>query len=123
MLYDSVWPLPTVALTVAALVAVGQVFTRQNHRWRLIAALVVLTFCSASAARIEGRRRANSDMREESPNLPLAAFSSESEAAKLGPPEMPSGVAYETFGAMDCKLLLHSKGAYIFFPTDRDVPG
>jgi hypothetical protein len=28
---------------------------------------------------------------------------------------MPSGVAYETFGAMDCKLLLRSKGAYIFF--------
>jgi hypothetical protein len=55
-------------------------------------------------------------MIDESPNLPLVAFSSKSAAAKLGPPEQPSCVGYETFGGMDCKLLLHSKGLYYFFP-------
>ena len=72
-------------------------------------------FCSATAALIRGRHNANLDMIEESPNLPLVAFSSTSAAAKLGPPEQPSCVGYETFGAMDCKLLLHSKSVYFFF--------
>jgi hypothetical protein len=117
MLYDSVWPLPTVAVAVAVLAAAAHHLTRSrgSHRWLVVASLILLMFCSATAALIRGRQNANLDMTEESPNLPLVAFSSKSEVAKLGPPDQPSCVAYETFGAMDCKLLLHSKGVYYFF--------
>lgn len=121
MLYDSVWPLPLMAVVIAVFVAAAHHYTslRASHRWWVIAVLVLFMFCSATAALIRGRHNANLDMTEESPTLPLVAFSSKSEAAKIGPPEQPSCVGYENFGAMDCKLLLHSKGVYFFF---RPIP-
>lgn len=117
VLYSSVWPLPTVAVAIAALAAAAHRLSRSrgNHGWWAVATLILLIFFSATAALIRGRQNANLDMIEESPNLPLVAFSSKSEAAKLGPPDQPSCVAYQTFGGMDCKLLLHSKGSYYFF--------
>lgn len=117
MLYNSEWPLPFLAIAISTIAAATQHFARMTpaRRWWLIPALILLTFVAAAAALVRGRQNANSDMFEESPELPLVAFASKSEAAKRGPPEQPSCVAYETFGGMDCKLLLRSKGVYYFF--------
>jgi hypothetical protein len=117
MLYGSVWPLLTLAIGIVVFAAVAHHYANRlrGYRWWIVALLVLFLFCSATAALIRGRRNANWDMVEESSNLPLVAFSSRSEAAKLGPPEQPSCVGYQNFGAMDCKLLLHSKGLYYFF--------
>jgi hypothetical protein len=115
-----------VVAATALLLAVAHYFalSLQNHRWWAMAALLLLMFCSAKAALARVRHNANLDMMEESPNLPLVAFSSKSTAAKLGPPDQPSCVAFETFGGMDCKLLLHSKGLYYFFrPLSNSLAG
>lgn len=126
VLYDSVWPLPTVAVAIAVLVAAAHHFSsvRVTHRWWVVAGLILCTFCSATAALMRGRHNANLDMTEESPNLPLVAFASKSAGAKLGSPEQPSCVSYENFGGMDCKLLLHSGGLYYFFqPIKKSLVG
>jgi hypothetical protein len=117
VLYNSVWPLLTVAVALTILAAGAHYFSSSGeiHRWWVVAVLVLVTFCSATAALIRGRHNANLDMLESSPSLPLVAFASKSEAAKLGPPEQPSCVGYQDFGAMDCKLLLHTAGVYYFF--------
>jgi hypothetical protein len=120
MLYDSIWPLPVLGLLVAALVALSHRFVswRSKQGW-VVAGVLLILFCSTIAALFRGRDMANFDMLEETPNLPLIAFASKSESAKLGPPDQPSCVAFQTFGTMDCKLLIHSKSTYYFF---RPIP-
>ena len=120
VLYDAVWPLPVLSVTLATLAAAAHRFARQgNQRGYVVAALLLIMFCAAAVALYRGRRMGNHDMLEESTNLPFVAFSSKTEAAKLGPPDQPPCVAFQIFGAMTCKLLLHSKGAYYFF---RPIP-
>jgi hypothetical protein len=108
--------LMAVLVIVMVLVAVARFSgTQVNQRGWVILTLVLLLFCSATAALIRGRHNANQDLTEESSNLSFVAFSSRSASAKVGPPEQPSCVAYETFGGMDCKLLLRAKNSYYFF--------
>ena len=117
MLYESGWPLPTVALIVVVLVVASRHFThsKKGYRGWIVATLLLLMVCCATAALIRGRQNANSDITEESSNLPFIAFSSKSEMARLYPAEQPSCIGYQTFGGMDCKLLSHSHGLYYFF--------
>jgi hypothetical protein len=124
MMYGSAWFLPVWTLVLVLIGAAARRFTRRrgSHRWWVLAALILTMFISAAAALFRGRQLANWDIREESPTLPMVAFSSKADAAKLGPPEQPSCVAFETFGGMDCKLLLHSKGVYYFFRPIRKTP-
>jgi hypothetical protein len=121
MLYDSVWPLPVLAMILVVLAAVAHRFghRRGSRQGWVVAGLIFVMFFTAIAALFRGRHVANLDMLEESSSLPLVAFSSKSEAAKIGPPDQPSCVAFQTFGGMDCKLLLHSKEVYYFF---RPIP-
>jgi hypothetical protein len=121
MLYGWVWPLPVMAVVLALLAIFGHRLMGSQNRQRgwVVTALILVLFSSGAAALFRGRQMADSDIYEESANLPLVAFSSNSAAAKLGPPEQPSCVAFETFGTMDCKLLLHSRAAYYFF---RPIP-
>jgi hypothetical protein len=82
---------------------------------------VLLLFIAVFAGLFRGRQIANEDTVEYSANLPNVAF-----ASKLKYPAEPwlTCVGFQDFGTMDCKLLLHSKGTYYFFPPVRvDVAG
>ena len=122
MLYDAVWPLPLLALLLAAFAVIAHRVVRGNQGWGgwVVAALILSVFLFASAALFRGRHNANIDMLVESPNLPYVAFASRAGVAGLGPPQQPSCVAFETFGDMNCKLLLHSRDAWYFFRPIRE---
>ena len=117
LFYGLVWPLPALALILALLAAFGRRFMRPRggQRGWIFTAFIVVLFVAGAAALSRGRQLASRDIYDDSANLPLVAFSSNSAAAKLGAPEQPACVAFEMFGTIDCKLLLHSKGVYYFF--------
>jgi hypothetical protein len=82
-------------------------------------ALVLLFLAVSIAGFFRGKRRATDDMLMDSSELPYVAFSS-----RLAKTDQPPCVDYQTYGSLDCKLLLHSKGTYYFFtpvPTPRDA--
>lgn len=108
VLYESVWPLFVAGALIMAMAIVGRRLPGPGHGWT-VAALGVLLLTTAVAGVFRGRQVANQDTLANSSNLPNVAF-----ATKLTNPE-PSCVDHETYGSMDCKLLLHSKGAYYFF--------
>ena len=108
VLYESVWPLFVAGVLILAMAIVARRLPGPGRGWT-VAALVVLLFTTAIAGVFRGRQVANHDALAYSANLPNVAF-----ASKLKDPE-PSCVGHETYGSMDCKLLLHFKGSYYFF--------
>lgn len=107
ILYESVWPV----FVAGALILVIAVVPRrlpQRQGWT-VAVVAALLLTAAIAGIFRGRQMANQDMLADSANLPNVAF-----AAKLNRSE-PSCVDHESYGSMDCKLLLHLKGTYYFF--------
>jgi hypothetical protein len=117
MLYEAGWPLPLFGVLVVVLGIAARIFAprRRWQSWWVTATLVTVLLCAAAAALFRGRRMANTDVLEESSNLPLVAFSIKTREKKPAVPDQPSCVDYEVFGSMDCKLLLHAKGTYYFF--------
>ena len=121
MLYEAVWPLAAVAAILALLTLAAHRFNPRggNRRGWVVTALILVLFCCSTAALFRGRQRANSDMLEESPNLPWVAFSSKLEETRAESPDRLPCVAFQKQGKMECKLLLHAKGLYYFF---RPIP-
>jgi hypothetical protein len=115
VVYESVWPLFVAGALILAIAIVARRFPGAGHGWT-VAALGVLLLTAAIAGIFRGRQVANQDTLANSSNLPNVAF-----ASKLTNPE-PSCVDHETYGSMDCKLLLHFKGTYYFFRPVR-APG
>jgi hypothetical protein len=112
VLYESVWPLFVAGALIVAMAIVARRLPAPGHGWT-VAALGLLLLTTAIAGVFRGRQVANRDTLANSSDLPNAAF-----ASKLTHPE-PSCVDHETYGSMDCKLLLHSKGSYYFFKPVR----
>ncbi|MGO9166673.1 MAG: hypothetical protein ACLP56_07355 [Candidatus Sulfotelmatobacter sp.] len=108
VLYESVWPLFVAGALIMAIAIVARRMPGTGRGWT-VAALGVLLLSTAIAGVFRGRQVANQDILANSRNLPNVAF-----ASKLTNPE-PSCVEHETYGSMDCKLLLHFKGTYYFF--------
>jgi len=86
------------------------------HRWKgmwrsaTAAALAALLSAASAAGVLFGQRQAREDMLVDSSELPYVAFSS-----RLEKTDQPPCVDHQTYGSLDCKLLLHSKGTYYFF--------
>jgi hypothetical protein len=112
VLYESVWPLFVAGALILAIAIVARRMPGTGHGWT-VAALGMLLLSTAIAGVFRGRQVANQDTLATSRNLPNVAF-----ASKLTNPE-PSCVEHETYGSMDCKLLLHFKGTYYFFKPVR----
>jgi hypothetical protein len=108
VLTDARWPL-IFAIGLILLVAVLGHWVRRL-RWAIVAVLAVLLVFSAAVGVDKGRQVANQDTRMDSTSLPFVAFSS-----KLKDPSQPSCVDYQTYGSLDCKLLMHSNSTYYFF--------
>lgn len=89
MLYDSGWPLPAIAAILIVFSAAAQRFSAraEGRRGWIVAALILITFCSAAAALLRGRQIANQDMLDDSSTLPFVAFSTKWESAKSGLPD------------------------------------
>lgn len=110
VLFNSGWWL------LVGMAALWLVWTVSGHHlkglWRGLTAVVLtlLLFVASYACVSLGRRQANEDMLIDSSELPNVAFSS-----KLPKADQPNCVDHETYGSLDCKLLLHSKGIYYFF--------
>lgn len=108
VLSKSLWPI----LIFLAIITVLAVIARRLHRlersWVAVA-LSVLLFVVVIAAVHRGRSMADEDMLVESSSLPNVAFATKT---KIG--AFPC-VEVGNFGSSDCKLLLHTKGAYYFF--------
>jgi hypothetical protein len=114
--YNSVWPL---ILAIILIVSFG-IFARRLPKFGrgAVAGLVAtLLLIAATAGVVLGRRNAHDDSLLTSFELPNVAF-----ASTMKDPE-PSCVEFETYGSMDCKLLLHFNGIYYFFEPvpDSDV--
>lgn len=114
VLYSAKWPL----FVAAALVLARAIFYRQLRPLRrrgAAAVLGLLLLIAATAGVIRGRQLAIEDALLDSNALPYVAF-----ASKLDKIDQPSCVEFQTYGSLDCKLLLHSKGTYYFFlPVPR----
>jgi hypothetical protein len=120
MLFDSVWPVLIAAVLLAVIAAARRFpWWHVNQRGLILSVLIVISFCAAGTGLFRGRAEAGTDMLEESATLPLVAFSSKSSAVKSETADQLPCIAFETFGQMECKLLLHSKGMYYFF---RPIP-
>jgi hypothetical protein len=123
VLYKSVWPLivALVLIVAFAIFAARQRRLRRSQRLGrapIVAALAVLLLTVAVAGAYHGRQVANDDTLADSATLPNVAF-----ASKLMDSE-PSCVEYQTYGSMDCKLLLHVNGTYYFFqPVPKEGIG
>lgn len=97
----------------AALWVASTVFGRHlkgPSRGSTAAVLMLLLFVASYVCVFLGRRQANEDMLIDSSELPDVAFST-----RLAKTDQPDCVDHETYGSLDCKLLLHSKGTYYFF--------
>lgn len=112
VLYESVWPLFVAGALIVAIAIVARRLPAPGHGWT-VAALGLLLLTTAIAGVFRGRQVANRDTLANSSDLPNVAF-----ASKVTHSE-PSCVDHETYGSMDCKLLLHSKGSYYFFKPVR----
>lgn len=115
VLYESVWPLFVVGALILTIAVVARRSPVPSQGWAALA-LSALLLTTAIAGVFRGRQAANQDTLANSSSLPNVAF-----ASKLATPG-PSCVDHDTYGSMDCKLLLHSKGAYYFFKPVR-APG
>lgn len=107
------------ALIVALAIFAGR-FIRLG-RSAVVGILAVLLFIDASGGAFLGRYVAVQDARKDRfATLPLVAFSSKLK----DDPDRPDCVEFETYGSMDCKLLLHLNGTYYFFlPVDPGATG
>jgi hypothetical protein len=107
------------ALIVALAIFAGR-FIRLG-RGAVVGVLAVLLFIDASGGALLGRYVAVQDARKDRfATLPLVAFSSKLK----DDPDTPSCVEFETYGSLDCKLLLHLNGMYYFFPpVDPNATG
>lgn len=112
VLCESVWPIVVAGALILAIAVAARRTPGTGHGWT-VAALGVLLLSTAIAGVFRGRQVANQDTLANSRNLPNVAF-----ASKLTNPQ-PSCVEHETYGSMDCKLLLHVKGTYYFFKPVR----
>ena len=117
--YSAMWLLPVVVALGLGWVLFDR-YVKRFPRWATVAFLACLLFVLSFTSVFLGRRNANDDMLIGSSELPDVAFSS-----KLPKADQPSCVDHETYGSLDCKLLLHSKGTYYFFrpiPKPDDAP-
>jgi hypothetical protein len=108
VLYQSVWPLIVAGVLIVGFAIFAQRL-RRFGRGAVVGVVAVLLLTAATAGAFHGRQVANQDTLADSATLPLVAF-----ASKVKDPE-PSCVEYETYGSLDCKLLLHLNGTYYFF--------
>jgi hypothetical protein len=109
VLYNATWPL----FVAAALILGRAIFARQLlklGREVIVTVLGLLLVTAATAGLIRGRQLANDDALVESTALPYVAF-----ASKLKKTDQPPCVDFETYGSLDCKLLLHLNKTYYFF--------
>lgn len=122
VLYSAMWPMWP--LPVLVILCLGWVlskrYVKRFPRWATVVFVTCLLFVLSLTGVFLGRRNANDDMLIGSSELPDVAFSS-----KLPKTDQPGCVDHETYGSLDCKLLLHSKGTYYFFtpiPKPDDAP-
>lgn len=119
VLYSAMWPLPVVVALCLGWVLFNR-YLKRIPRWATVVFVTCLLFVLSFTSGFLGRRNANDDMLIGSSELPDVAFST-----KLANPDQPPCVEHETYGSLDCKLLLHSKGTYYFFtpiPKPNDAP-
>ncbi|MGA9133442.1 MAG: hypothetical protein ACLQHT_21120 [Terracidiphilus sp.] len=114
MLFNVRWPLLVIAALLSAWMLLAR-WRKLNQRIVTIAVLVLLLFTVSTAGATHGRRQANDDMLADSSELPNVAFST-----RLANDDQPPCVGYQTYGILECKLLLHSKGTYYFFTPIRN---
>jgi hypothetical protein len=109
VLFDAKWSL----ILVAALALGWWILPLRLRRSSRIAGPAVLTLLLLTVSTsgiVSGRRRASEDATTDSSSLPFVAF-----AVKLPKNDQPACVDFQTYGSLDCKLLLHSKSTYYFF--------
>jgi hypothetical protein len=117
VLYESVWPLFVFAALFVTLALIARWLRTLGRAW-IVAALGVLLLTAAVAGLARGREAANQDMLDESSTLPYVSFATKQKFSG------PSCVDSESFGSLDCKLLLHYKSAYYFFqPVPKERAG
>jgi hypothetical protein len=110
VLLGALWPLLIVVALSLGWIFLGHRLKRHHHRGVTAVILMLLLLAASIAGVIDGGRRATDDMLIDSGELPYVAFSS-----RLTKTDQPPCVDYQTYGSLDCKLLLHSKGTYYFF--------
>jgi hypothetical protein len=109
VLFNEKWPLIVVVVLLLAWGVLSLRFPRLSRSvGATVLGLLLLTVSAAGVLR--GRKQANENMLAESSVLPLVAFS-----AKVINKDQPTCVEFQTYGSLDCKLLLHSKGISYFF--------
>ncbi len=117
LLYDARWFVSLAGILIVALTIAVRRIRGLGRGW-VLAAVFSLLVIAAGGGTWWGRRVANLDTMEDTSVLPNVAF-----AAKVMDPE-PSCVEYETYGSMDCKLLLHFNSTYYFFhPVQKTDTG
>ena len=105
MLRTSGWPMMVAIVFLAGLAVFYGKLGVARRAWTG-AFMMVTLFVVATASSLRGRHLAAEDIYETSPRLPNVGFFSKNAAQE---PDCLSK------GTTDCKLLLHSKGAYYFF--------
>ncbi len=114
LMFSAGWPLIIVFALLLGWIGFRH-WLKGFRRSMTAAILVLLLFATSTACIFLGRRHANDDMLIDSGELPNVGFS-----VKVPKTDQPDCVDHETYGSADCKLLLHSKGAYYFFmPISR----
>ena len=117
VLYESVWPLFVFAALFVTLALIARWLHTLDRAW-IVATVGVLLLTAALAGLARGREVANRDMLDESSALPYVSFATKQKFSG------PSCVDTESFGSLDCKLLLHYKSEYYFFqPVPKDRAG
>jgi hypothetical protein len=105
MFRSSGWPLLLAAVLFVPLAFFYGKLGAARRAWAGTC-IAILLFAVATAGSLRGRGLAAEDMFDTSPRLPNVGFTSK--AATQGPNCLAKGTT-------DCKLLLHTKGAYYFF--------
>jgi len=109
VLYNAVWPILVIAAPSFVWIFFGH-YLKRFRRGVTAVSLAFSLFAVSLASASLGRQYANDDMLADSNGLPNIAFST-----RLAKTDQPDCVDHETYGSLDCKLLLHSKGTYYFF--------
>lgn len=119
ILFGNLWTFIAGVLIVALAIFVSRFL--KLGRGAVVGVLAVLLFIAASGGAFLGRYVAIQDARKDRfATLPFVAFSSKLK----DDPDRPSCVEFETYGSMDCKLLLHINETYYFFlPVDPNATG
>ena len=110
VLYGKIWLAVIVVILVIA-VATAITFFHKQRRGIVAAALFLTLSAAMGVGGGLGRSLAKRDVLSNSADLPFVAFAAK---AEMKHPE-PSCVDVETYGTIDCKLLLHMKNTYYFF--------